>query len=775
MATGLDRREIAAETTRTASREYNPQAQGLVGVSSPRGDNGAGMRQHEAELSLMFDTAGRMGATYAKNYREKQAMQGKLLYQQGKSEADLEASGANRYTVAGFKLTKMNTEAIKWAQTEDDAIMSKHLEMDSDSYRGYLNGQYSTLLEQAGDDEQSKKMLSAIAEKAMPQLLSRQINAHETWKENQTALTYADNLVTVASSSGTNEDDIKAWISNNISDQMPMPLRNKMLSLALEQSLDNDNTKIKKVFDSQGGFRHYQFDEAQQEGVNNAVKRLEARVEQKQRQHLSDSLAKIDLDLETNNNFSAATQKVNQLRAQYGSKFGTAVFDNAQKGIIQQQKSYMKEQEESNVLLNALGSKELYALPQAQQQKAYKLLDVQIQADVQAKIQQGVIKPEEAQDTISAMRVNAVAQYGVANESLARQLTGRLGIGVLGEDGKVTREAEDAFDEYLQLKAKGGAALAKEHIKDSDTQTMLDIAEDVYHSTGDGRGALARARQLVEDNSKMSLKERRDKFSANITSGMVDEQITKLRDRITPGFMNTWLGNNASGWIKNTVHQDEIDKAVNDPGLSQVIKNRALTKLMTTPGMQTSAAVKAAYEDVISKGDFVMGTFVVPGDGGSIKKDLGFDSKNYNVADIAVKEYLKEFGPALFTPASQRAQGRTNPDYNKWDWSHIYKSLKEVGREVPEMDVGYMSSTKSFIFTAYKDKGKQEPLNAVPVIVPAKDIGDWLKKKMETDTASRQAMMLKSRMAYEKQLNDIKAKYMPETYGEGRDRNNLDY
>lgn len=738
MAIGLERREVVTDTTKTTGKDFKPSTIPLSGVGAPTGINASGAISKAKDAESIFKAASKIAALATEDHMQKSKMDGLNAFALGKTEADLVEEGVNRYTLEGFRIQKANTEAEKWKQMETDAIQNENKTVTPEEYHEILGEKYSSLLKEVGDNPTSKKIITSLSESMMPKLMASQVKAHNSWKEEQTALTFSENLVAVSSADDADSAKINTWLKNDIVGQLPNDVRNKMLADAVEQTLDEDNPALYDTVMENGGRKEYGFSEAEWEGIESSKNKLTTRVKDDFKQSATDSIASVKLGLEETGNLARSIEQLHKAKSMYGEAIGTAKFDNAEVALRKRAEVLKKRVDEDAIITNALAVGNIKTLKPDHQQKAYKILDAKIEAEARTSLEAGDITEEEAMDLVNSTTMNTIADLGVVHKDVARIMTGNLG-SVLDKDGIVKEEAEIAFNSFIQLKEKAGIGMALKHVTDKGVKQKMELADVIYTTTNDATGALERATMIYAENDKLSLKQRMEKYESKLSTSRIDERLEDLEDRITPGFINTFFGSNAGD--SSDFLSDEIAKAVNNPNLRAMIKNDAVKRMIAMPTMEADEAIDIATQSVIGRGDYVLGTYVTVPEGRSIQEDMGINTGEYNVVNNAMMAYLKEHGKQSFTAGAQVGDEDLE-EFGNVPWSVWLGNLTESGRDVPPMDIRYVASKKAFELYAYRRTGlgermvdhfsdlgarELEPINRTPVLIPAKELGEFWK------------------------------------------------
>lgn len=293
----------------------------LAPVKAPRPSSVKDVGKSAQAFAQLFKVGGDIIKEYGEKARKEDFVNGQMMYQQGKTLAELEKANENVNTVEGFRAMQATTVAHNWFNQSLVDINDKDKTLSPDEYRTKLNEQFSNLLT---GNQRADGIITALSADIMPKLAGKQLQAFSAYKEEQTYTSYRDMLV-ARSSTG---DDISAAV--DVSDSNPLvrgltPERRKQaLSQAIVIGLKSDSSALyEEVFkgdvDGEDTVKGVGFSAAQVSAITSAAKQYDNRMQSKFSADLESDVRDVRLKVQTGSlTYEEGVEAMQGIKKQYG-------------------------------------------------------------------------------------------------------------------------------------------------------------------------------------------------------------------------------------------------------------------------------------------------------------------------------------------------------------------------------------------------------------------------------------------------------------------------
>lgn len=174
----------------------------LRGVRNPRQTGGDDVYENQQQAMRALGQLGASIAGVQQQAQDEAITEGKLMYMQGRTEADLAATG-NKWNIQGWQALSAADKANRWYADQINDLANGRDQMDPTEYGSYVLEQRSTFMNNLPDDPAIRKLYVAQFEDLGPRLVQRQALAHNDFNQKQSEYAFGNFL---SSGSFTNAD-----------------------------------------------------------------------------------------------------------------------------------------------------------------------------------------------------------------------------------------------------------------------------------------------------------------------------------------------------------------------------------------------------------------------------------------------------------------------------------------------------------------------------------------------------------------------------------------
>lgn len=247
MAQGYDRRDVIPAGGVQALKAVGvPQTPVMRPVPSSVSAAGDGLDTLAKTLGLVSGALAKFGEQADKEAE----LAGQLAYAEGKSEADVVASG-NKQTTAGFMAMKAKMAGNEWYTAKLLDIEQSDKKLSSQEYQAKMMADFQELMNNtAGADPYTRKLMGAMASDYMPRLVGEHVKSNAAWKQDETASSVTNLMLSDALTPNPSDPSGSKKIQS-IQDVMSFAFQNlpkeravKSISEALVMGLHADDPTI---------------------------------------------------------------------------------------------------------------------------------------------------------------------------------------------------------------------------------------------------------------------------------------------------------------------------------------------------------------------------------------------------------------------------------------------------------------------------------------------------------------------------------------------------
>lgn len=401
---------------------------------------------------------------------------------------------------------------------------------------------------------------------------------------------------------------------------------------------------------------------------------------------------------------------------------------------------FTKQKEKEIKAVSALNSGSLHTQDAETQQMAMQLKKQQIHMEVQAK---GGPEDEQvlemARKHVAFLRETPVIDAEVQNNF---KLIGQSS--PIGEDGTLRPEHEQAH-QYITIMREAGLSERTMRKYAGDSYDYLTIASAISEGAIDPKTALATAWEQVEIP-----KDERPVPKTNVNEAVKgwDDIKEDYFDDIEPSIISSMLGAESDAKYDEILTGQVKEAARNSEAMDSWAKDRIQLYAKTYPNMKQKGVMDLVKKD-LSRWEYVMGTMVPPRGGRTVSEAMGLDKTPGALnTNSAMLMYMSDNADLLFPEGSDTrggwekfkskiGDGLEQAIFNPTAMymgveAHTLALLpsekaQQLRNDIKMVDVLPMANG-NLLVTLYNDDAREEP-SGTPVIIPAKDVGDWYKTK----------------------------------------------
>jgi hypothetical protein len=336
--------------------------------------------------------------------------------------------------------------------------------------------------------------------------------------------------------------------------------------------------------------------------------------------------------------------------------------------------------------------------------------------------------PGDAKAEIIKKTMLELQNHGVVDKETHGQFVGALKGNILSKDGKLTEGAQQAYDAYLIMRntpnLKDGYIART--IGDEDVRALLETAYSL------DAGDLNRDQALLKAHELMSTRitDPQERLSKDITwrQDMKKNVNETLTNKVKLGFFE--------GLVYDDSVRDVEQIRRHTRRAEAYVMQRAEHYHMQYPNQDAKVSLEKATQDLQNNSTAVAGNLIITKPGYELHKVMGVTQHGPQAADDAVKMFLEEHGPKLWTNGlydskregflSAAWRGLTTPVSK----DNPRSLLPSTARRDPGVAITYNPDMGVISIDLYKDETKQETLGDVKHI-PVRAIGEWYNKQKE--------------------------------------------
>lgn len=344
---------------------------------------------------------------------------------------------------------------------------------------------------------------------------------------------------------------------------------------------------------------------------------------------------------------------------------------------------------------------------------------------------EAAVKSGDVDQGVASVQMNkelyeALAKQDVPDEKFGRQMSAAVTGSIIDEKTKkVTPQALNAFDVYMQL--RDNPNIGPEYVSrmlTEEADTMFTTAATLYDGQMDIGQALQKAHIILNQDLDVNRTlEKNALFNAS-----VDTAVKSTIDGLING--GGMLNRLISGTpVRKEDIQASLSSTQNTQIASQYVEQVAKGLYFANPRIPMEALMEKAKNQLAKDSVLVGGNLIIGRSdrGERLDQVMGIDGLGKDAAYRAVDEYLMTLGP----------------QYKEWKnlWKHGDRhDVNPAGfdpytRHSNHYEVVFNPSMGAMQIQLYKDESRTE-YKGPPIIVPAKEVGDWYSKKTATYRAS---------------------------------------
>jgi muramidase (phage lysozyme) len=323
-------------------------------------------------------------------------------------------------------------------------------------------------------------------------------------------------------------------------------------------------------------------------------------------------------------------------------------------------KAALEERKKENKVRTLIATNSVQTGSKEEQQKA---IDLITQAALESN-PEAIDPTSPNQTTARRSAMDQVYKFMYTNQIKDDRLTSAWEVASVGDivdkNGKVKPAALDAYSSYLQARNSTNDPLFAQGLLSDKTKDLFLMADSYRYSSdeSDAEQALVAASAFVQKQemakNTMSLPWWKD-------WSLSKEVSLKLRERTLPGMFNGFYGMSRNqAQMRWSLSKSSVERAAKSTDVTDRIKHEAAklwnsTKHWDDQNAARDLSLAKATERVLSKSEYVAGSFVFTGDQPSIAERIGMGGIR-NAGNMVVSRIMSELGPTIWK------------DYNETDF-----------------------------------------------------------------------------------------------------------
>ena len=365
-------------------------------------------------------------------------------------------------------------------------------------------------------------------------------------------------------------------------------------------------------------------------------------------------------------------------------------------------------------------------------------------------VQQDPSVPQEEKEVEAINRhVAFLRNVAETDEQVKRDFASAVQGSPLDEKGMLRPEAQLAFQYMSSMRDAG---LSERKIKEylGDGYNYMSTAVDYGTGLGsDPKTALATSWNMLENPTEGQT------IKTDTTKAYIEytEKKDKFFDNLEPSVVTAWLGAEGGSQYDDVLSYQVKEAAKNSPDMDAWMKSRINTYAKMNPKASQEAILKMAMKDM-SQWEFVMGNMVRPVGTKSVSELMGVDKMpGALVSNKALVTYLADFNDKLWPEGSEERTTweafkdlpdtvmdnimRPTGDFKDvlYGTSEQHQRLKN---KIQMIDINSLQNG-SMLIQMYADTKHERPVG-MPIVIPAKEVGDYYKAKRTKDKLDKKTI-----------------------------------
>lgn len=320
MAEGYEVRQVIQDQD-VSGRANQPARQiAGVGVQSPRGGDMSQVGREQRVLAEALQMGGEALAGYAKKADEDQRLLGHMDYMEGKTEAQLKASGYTTSRIQGFRALKAKTAANEWFASQTAAIEGDWMDKPPEEFKKHLMENWRELSDGIDpNDTETRKLIGGFAGDMFGRLVQQHTLTHAAWAEKEAQGSYSA-LLTSESKTGDTDSlkEIAHGVDALLPNQSPDNRRAAQLR-SVRETLTEGNFNVYNTFGGLDGIRKMGATEEEINSVQHALKKGQTENESRYMGEINEDENRILLDLKETGDDKTAMKELKALQERYNT------------------------------------------------------------------------------------------------------------------------------------------------------------------------------------------------------------------------------------------------------------------------------------------------------------------------------------------------------------------------------------------------------------------------------------------------------------------------
>lgn len=246
----------------------------------------------------------------------------------------------------------------------------------------------------------------------------------------------------------------------------------------------------------------------------------------------------------------------------------------------------------------------------------------------------GKLDPRMAKTTLETKVALELQNHGIVDEKTSSELQGALSGNFIGKDGKLSDEAKQAYDTWLNLRTNGDI-MPSYLAKLTPDPTVRNLLEHAYLFDG---GTLSKDQALIKAHEVLNDPNRdpNDKINKDVVwRQKLDTDVTRaLMEKTHPGFFNSLFA---------TKDPSERERILRD---NKTAENWVINQAEMYHAMNYredgQVSLKKAIDDLQVNSTPVMGNLVITKPGNSLDKVMGVSGLGPNAAEDAISSFVRK-------------------------------------------------------------------------------------------------------------------------------------
>jgi spore germination cell wall hydrolase CwlJ-like protein len=269
--------------------------------------------------------------------------------------------------------------------------------------------------------------------------------------------------------------------------------------------------------------------------------------------------------------------------------------------------------------------------------------------EITTSVNNGTLDRSQAKGMLERKVALELQNHGVVDKETVDQINGSLQ-GNIVKDGKVSDEARQAYDTWLNLKTTGdiSPAYMAKLVPDPTTRNLLEHAFLFDGGTLSKDQALLKAHEVLNDPNR----DPNDKINKDVVwKQKLDVDLKRvLLERTHGSFLDSWFA------TKDPSERERI--LTNNTVAQNYVTQRAEMYHALEPREHGEVSLEKGLQDLQRNSTPVMGNLVITKPGKELSKTMGLDGFGPDAAEAAIEKYVRDNGAKLW-PQAYDEQGST--------------------------------------------------------------------------------------------------------------------